>query len=191
MPHTQWPFFEEKILKSTCSLNHWSLFLSFCHSLEVIFFTAVISSVDKLGNKSIKEWLFLRIALDWGRFPFAKRLRKILETSLGNAYRRKTCSILHTRPFHPRLPSPSDVFPAKIQNGGTTVIVERMLDFSLADEGLFNSDDDDNPFLAAVATYMRRHLPRNKGFYENILLAYKLMIDEFKSHFSTSHRKSF
>ena len=70
-----------------------------------------------------------------------------------------------------------------MQNGGTTFIVERMLDFSLEDEGLFNSDDDDIPFLAAVATYMRRHLPRNKGFYENILLAYKLTIDEFKSHF--------
>ena len=49
-----------------------------------------------------------------------------------------------------------------LQNGGTTVIVERMLDFSLEDEGLFNSDDDDIPFLAAVATYMRRHLPRNR-----------------------------
>ena len=58
-----------------------------------------------------------------------------------------------------------------------------MLDFSLEDEGLFNSDDDNNPFLAAVATYMRRHLPRNKGFYENTLLAYKLTIDEFISHF--------
>ena len=61
-----------------------------------------------------------------------------------------------------------------------------MLDFSLEDEGLFNSDDDDIPFLPAFATYMRRHLirnNRNKGFYENILLAYKLTIDEFKSHF--------
>ena len=58
-----------------------------------------------------------------------------------------------------------------------------MLDFSLEDEGLFNSDDDDIPFLAADATNMRRHLPRNKGFYGNILLAYKPTIDEFKSHF--------
>ena len=106
-------------------------------------------------------------------FLFTKRFRKIPETSLGNAYR-------HTRPIHPRLPSPSDVFPPKIQNGGTTVIVERMLDLSLEDQGLFNSDDDDIPFLAADATYMRRHLPRNKGFYENILLAYKLTIDEFR-----------
>ena len=58
-----------------------------------------------------------------------------------------------------------------------------MLDFSLEDEGLFNSDDDNIPFLAAVATYMRRHLPRNKGFYEITLLVYKLTIDEFISHF--------
>ena len=28
-------------------------------------------------------------------------------------------------PFIPRLPSPSDVFPAKIQNGSITVVVER------------------------------------------------------------------
>ena len=62
---------------------------------------------------------------DKARFPFTKRFRKFPKTSLGNAYRRKTCSIWHTRPIHPRLPSPSDVFPAKIQNGGTTVIVER------------------------------------------------------------------
>ena len=27
--------------------------------------------------------------------------------------------------FIPRLPSPSDIFPAKIQNGGTTFVVER------------------------------------------------------------------
>ena len=27
--------------------------------------------------------------------------------------------------FIPRLPSPFDVFPAKIQNGGTIVVVER------------------------------------------------------------------
>ena len=28
-------------------------------------------------------------------------------------------------PFIPRVPSPSDVFPAKIQNGGTTFSVKR------------------------------------------------------------------
>ena len=34
-------------------------------------------------------------------------------------------------PFIPRLPSPSDVFPAKIQNGGTTFVVEQKArDFS-------------------------------------------------------------
>ena len=28
-------------------------------------------------------------------------------------------------PFNPRIPPPPAVFPAKIQNGGTTVVVER------------------------------------------------------------------
>ena len=61
-----------------------------------------------------------------------------------------------------------------------------MLDFSFEDEGLLNSDDDGVPFLAAVATYMRHHLPRNKGFYENILMHISLRLMNkmnFKSHF--------
>ena len=67
------------------------------------------------------------------------------------------------------------------------LLLNEMLDFSLEEECLVNSDDDDIPFLTAVATYMRRHLPRNKGFYESILLAYKLTIDEFlKSYFRTT-----
>ena len=63
------------------------------------------------------------------------------------------------------------------------LLLNEMLDSSLEEECLVNSDDDDIPFLAAVAIYMRRYLPRNKGFYDNILLVYKLMNDEFKSHF--------
>ena len=51
-------------------------------------------------------------------------------------------------PFIPRLPSPSDVFPAKIQNGGTTVVViERnasLLAISLEEESLVYADDDDD-----------------------------------------------
>ena len=74
-------------------------------------------------------------------------------------------------PFISRLPSPSDVFPAKIQNGGRTVVVERngMLGFSLAEESLVNSDDEDIPILAAATICMRRDLHRNKGCCENIL----------------------
>ena len=84
-------------------------------------------------------------------------------------------------PFIPRVPSPSDVFPAKIQTGGTTLVLTEILDFSLEEESVVNSDDDDIPTLAAVATYMRRDLHRNKDFYENVLPTYR--IDEFKSHF--------
>ena len=107
--------------------------------------------------------------------------QKILETSLGNAYRWRTCSIWHTRPIHPRLPSPSDVFLPKYKMAAQLLLLNEMLDFSLEEDSLVYSDDDDIPILAAVATYMRHHLHRNKDFYENILLAYT--IDEFKSHF--------
>lgn len=52
------------------------------------------------------------------------------------------------------------------------LLLNEMLDFSLEEESsLVNSDDDDIPILAAVATYMRSDLHRNKGFYENILPA--------------------
>ena len=75
-------------------------------------------------------------------------------------------------------------FPPKYKMAAQLLLLNEMLYFSLKEECLVNSDDDGIPFLAAVATYMRRHLPRNKGFYENILLLYKrLTIDEFKSHF--------
>ena len=70
-------------------------------------------------------------------------------------------------------------FPLKYKTAAQLLLLNEMLDFSLEEERLFNSDDNDIPFLAAVATYMWRHLPRNKGFYENILLAYKLTIDSY------------
>ena len=62
------------------------------------------------------------------------------------------------------------------------LLFNEMLNFSLEEECLVNSDDDDIPFLAAVATYMRRHLPTNKGFYKNILISCKLTIDEFSNN---------
>ena len=61
-------------------------------------------------------------------------------------------------------------FPPKYKMAAQLLLSNEMLDFSLEEECLVNSDDDDIPFLAAVATCMRRHLPRNKGFYENICL---------------------
>ena len=67
------------------------------------------------------------------------------------------------------------------------LFLNEMLDFSLEEESLVNSDDDDIPILVAVATYVRGHLHRNKGLnYENILLAYT--VDEFKSHFRMNQR---
>ena len=62
-------------------------------------------------------------------------------------------------------------FPPKYKMAAQLLLLNEMLDFSSEEKCLVNSDDDDIPFLAAVAIYMRRHLPRNKGFYKNILLA--------------------
>ena len=55
--------------------------------------------------------------------------------------------------------------------GITLVAVCEMLDLSLEEESLDNSDDDFILILAVVAAYRRRDLHGNKGFYENILLA--------------------
>ena len=80
-------------------------------------------------------------------------------------------------------------FPLKYKMTAQLLLNE-MLDFSLEEENLVNSDDDDIPILVAVATYMRRDLHRNKGFYENILPAYT--IDEFtNTNFSISFSTSF
>ena len=74
-------------------------------------------------------------------------------------------------------------FPPKYKMAAQLLLLNEMLDFSLEEDSLINSDDDNIPILglAAVATYMRRDLHRNKGFYENILRAYT--INGCKSHF--------
>ena len=59
-------------------------------------------------------------------------------------------------------------FPPKYKMAAQLLLLNEMLDFSLEEESLVNSDDDDIPILKAVATYMRRDLHRNKGFYEII-----------------------
>ena len=68
-------------------------------------------------------------------------------------------------------------FPLIYKMAAQLLLLNEMLDFSLEEENLVNSDDDDIPILAAVATYTRRDLHRNKGFYENLLPAYT--INEF------------
>ena len=72
-------------------------------------------------------------------------------------------------------------FPPKYKMVEQLLVLNEILDFSLEEESVVNSDDDDIPTLAAVATYMRRDLHRNKDFYENVLPTCR--IDEFKSHF--------
>lgn len=57
------------------------------------------------------------------------------------------------------------------------------LEFSIDKESVINSEDDGEiNILSAVATFMRRNLVRNQGYYECSLPAYS--IDEFKSHFN-------
>ena len=55
-------------------------------------------------------------------------------------------------------------FPPKYKIAAQLLLLNEILVFSLEEEYLVNSDDDDIPFLAAFATYMRRHRPRNKVF---------------------------
>ena len=63
-------------------------------------------------------------------------------------------------------------FPPKYKLAAELLLLSEMLDFSLEEESLINSDDSFFLILAAVATYTRRDLHRSKGFYENILPAY-------------------
>ena len=58
-------------------------------------------------------------------------------------------------------------FQPKYKLAEQLLVLNEILDFSLEEESVVNSDDD-IPTLAAVATYMRRDLHRNKDFYENV-----------------------
>ena len=59
-------------------------------------------------------------------------------------------------------------FPPKYKMAAQPLLLNEMLDFSLEEESLVNSDDGDIPILTAVATYMRRDLHRNKDFFMKI-----------------------
>jgi len=52
-------------------------------------------------------------------------------------------------------------FPLKCKMAAQLFLLNEMLHFSLEEENFVNSDDDDIPILAAVATYMRRDLHIN------------------------------
>ena len=120
-----------------------------------------------------KTWGVFHLPIDSGKFP-----KLCWEMVIGE--RRVPFDTFV--PFIPGSLHCPMYFPPKYKMAAQLLLLSEMLDFSLEEECLFNSDDDDIPFVAAVATYMRRPLPRNKGFYQNILLAYKFTIDEFKSH---------
>lgn len=85
-------------------------------------------------------------------------------------------------PFIPRVPSPSDVFPAKIQNGGTTFVVERKAGL------LFGRIVSLIQMMISFLSWRRLQPIRGaiftdiKVFNENILPAYT--VDQFESQFS-------
>jgi len=70
-------------------------------------------------------------------------------------------------------------FPAKTQNGNYVARSIRI--FSWWEKFYESEDDGEIIILSAAATFMRRDLHRNQGYYEYSLPAYS--IDAFKSHF--------
>ena len=62
------------------------------------------------------------------------------------------------------------------------LMLHEIMDSSVEEEIVINSEDDGEIVLfAAVATFMRRDLNRNQGFFEVSVPTYS--IDEFRSHF--------
>ena len=105
----------------------------------------------------VRHWAFLHLPRDSGKLPTLS-----WEMLIGE--RRVPFDTLV--PFIPGSLHRPLYFPPKYKMAAQLLFLNEMLDFSSEEECLVNSDDDDIPFLAAVATYMRRHLPRNKGFYD-------------------------
>ena len=57
-------------------------------------------------------------------------------------------------------------------------MLNEIVELSMEEESLINSDDDDIAIPASVATYMRLDLHQNQGLYANILPRHS--VDEFK-----------
>lgn len=72
--------------------------------------------------------------------------------------------------------------PRKFKMAAQMLMLHESLEFSIDEESVMNSEDDgEMNILSAVATFMRRNLIRNQGYYECSLPAYS--IDEFKKNF--------
>jgi len=56
-----------------------------------------------------------------------------------------------------------------------------ILEVSIEEESLINSEDDAVDIYSATSTFMRLNLQRTEGYFEHALPGYSL--DEFKSHF--------
>ena len=114
-----------------------------------------------------------------GRFPFTKKI----PVNFGNEYLSMKDLFHLTQSSHsfPGSLHRPMYFPPKYKMAAQLLLLNEVLDFTLEEDSLDNSDDDDIPILAVVATYMWLDLHKNKGFYGNVLPVY--MINEFKSHF--------
>jgi len=55
-----------------------------------------------------------------------------------------------------------------------------ILEVSIEEENLINSEDDAVDIFSATSTFMRWNLQRTEGYFEHALPGYSL--DEFKSH---------
>ena len=104
---------------------------------------------------------------DNGRFPFTKKFRKFQwETTNG-----EDCVPFDTSFFHsfPGSVARLRSFPLNFKMAAQMLILNEIVALSVEEEGLLNSEDDDEtPILATVSTYMTRDLNRSEGFFENI-----------------------
>lgn len=68
--------------------------------------------------------------------------------------------------------SPS-YFPPNFKMAVQMLILNEIVELSVEEESPFNSEDDDTPIIAAVATHLRRNFHRNCLFcFENIYCHY-------------------
>ena len=148
--------------------------------------------------ENLRKWCHFLKNPHKGRFPFTKRFRKIPKLRWKMFIGERHAPFDTLIPFIPGSLHRLMYFPPKYKMVAQLLLLNETLDFSLEEECLINSDDDDIPFLAAVATLWGTIFPEIKVFMKIFCLHISLRSmnqDDSKDLWSsvlrsTSQRKS-
>ena len=116
-------------------------------------------------------------------FSIYKKFRKISVGNFRLGRARSICPKCHsfTGPSSVASLNLPRIFKMEADEAHQMLFLCEMLEFSVEEESLINSEDDAVQIFSVASTFMRRNLQRTEGYFEHAVPEYSL--DEFKSHF--------